>query len=285
MCRFGNIIWGFSFLFMKECLKIAPDSNVMLSHRFLLSSLIMSLFLITGKQKFSLKGKNFLPVFFLMATQTGYYIFETRGLLYTTTTIAGLVLAVVPVVAIGTGALFLKEYPTRRQALFCILPVAGVIIMTISGQELGAATPLGIFFLLLTLLMSALYKTVNRKAALEFSPYERTLMVLSGSAVFFTIMGMRAINWDINAYLAPLANVKYLIYILSLGILCSIAANLLVNYAASKMSVFKVASFGSLSTLCSTVIGVLFLHEPVNASLLIGAVLILVGVREVSKPK
>ena len=281
----GNIIWGFSFLFIKLGLGAVANSNILLSHRFLLSALIMLLYLITGKKKFSLKGKNWKPVLLLMLAQVGYYIFETQGIQHTTTTIAGLVLAVVPVVTIGTGALFLKEYPTRRQALFCILPVAGVIIMTVSGQELGVASPLGILFLLITLLMSTLYKTANRKAALEFTPYERTLLVLSASAVFFTLTALNAVDWNLKTYLAPLASGKYLICIFSLSFLCSIAANLLVNYASAKMSVFKVASFGSLSTLCSTVIGVLFLHEPVNVSLLIGAVLILVGIREVTKPK
>ena len=281
----GNIIWGFSYLFTKLGLAVSPNPNVMLSHRFILAALIMSFFLITGKEKLSFKGKNWKPVILLLLFQSSYYVFETYGLLHTNATIAGLVLAAVPVAAVGTAALFLKEYPTRRQALFCIMPVAGVIIMTISGQELGVVSPLGIFLLLLTMLASALYKTVNRKVALEFSPFERTFWVLSCSAVFFTFVGMNAIDWDLATYVAPLSDWKYLLSVFSLSSLCSIAANLLVNYASGKMSVFKVASFGSLSTLCSTVAGVVFLQEPVSVSLLLGGALIIVGIREVTKPK
>jgi drug/metabolite transporter (DMT)-like permease len=69
----------------------------------------------------------------------------------------------------------------------------------------------------------------------------------------------------------------------SLSLLCSIAANLLVNYAAGKMSVFKVSAFGALSTLCSTLAGVLILHEPMSWSLLLGGILIVVGIRQVTK--
>ena len=50
----GNIIWGFSFLFIKLGLGAVANSNILLSHRFLLSALIMLLYLITGKKKFSL---------------------------------------------------------------------------------------------------------------------------------------------------------------------------------------------------------------------------------------
>ena len=280
----GNIIWGFSFLLTKVGLSAAPDPAVMLAHRFLLSTLTMGIMICTGKIKVSFKNKNWRPVLLLMLLQVSYYLLETYGVLYTNSTISGLVLAVVPVVTIGTGALFLREYPTRRQALFCIMPVVGVIVMTLSGKELGVVTPLGILFLLLTLLASALFKTVNRKAAREFSPFERTFLVLSVSALFFALLGMQKVSWDVKTFVAPLLQWKYLLSVLCLSLLCSIGANLLVNYATARMSVFKVASFGALSTLCSTVAGIVFLQEPVSLTLLLGAALILVGIRQVSKP-
>ena len=280
----GNIIWGFSFLLTKVGLSAAPDPAVMLAHRFLLSTLTMGIMICTGKIKVSFKNKNWKPVLLLMLLQVSYYLLETYGVLYTNSTISGLVLAVVPVVTIGTGALFLREYPTRRQVLFCIMPVVGVIIMTLSGKELGVVTPLGILFLLLTLLASALFKTVNRKAAREFSPFERTFLVLSVSALFFALLGMQKVSWDVKTFVAPLLQWKYLLSVLCLSLLCSIGANLLVNYATARMSVFKVASFGALSTLCSTVAGIVFLQEPVSLTLLLGAALILVGIQQVSKP-
>ena len=281
----GNIIWGFSFLFTKTGLAVAPNPNVMLAHRFILSTLFMGIPLLLGKEKISFKGKNWKPVVLLLLMQSCYFLFETYGIIYTNATIAGLVLAVVPVVTIATGALFLREYPTRRQALFCILPVAGVIIMTVSGKELGVVTPLGIIFLLLTMLVSAAFKTANRKAAQEFSSFERTFLVLVNSAVVFSLVGMGSVEWNVAAFAAPLLQGKYLFSVLCLSLLCSIVANLLVNYASGHMSVFKLSSFGSLSTLCSMVAGVLFLREPVSISLLLGAVLILVGIRQVTKPK
>lgn len=281
----GNIIWGFSFLFTKTGLAVAPNPNVMLAHRFVLSTLFMGIPLLLGKKKISFKGKNWKPVVLLLLMQSCYFFFETYGILYTNATIAGLVLAVVPVVTIGTGALFLREYPTRRQALFCILPVVGVIIMTVSGKELGVVTPLGIIFLLLTMLVSAVFKTANRKAAQEFSSFERTFLVLANSAVVFSLVGMGSVEWNVAAFAAPLLQGKYLFSVLCLSFLCSIVANLLVNYASGHMSVFKASSFGSLSTLCSMVAGVVFLREPVSISLLLGAVLILVGIRQITKPK
>lgn len=280
----GNVIWGFSFLFTKVGLSVAPDPNVMLAHRFLIATVIMVVLLFMKKGTISFKGKNWKPIVLMLVIQVSYYFLETYGILYTNATISGLVLAVVPVVTIGTGALFLREYPKPRQALFCIMPVVGVIIMTVSGKELGVVTPIGIVLLLLTLLASAIYKTVNRKAAEEFSSFERSFMVLANSAVVFSVVGMRSVNWDIKTFVAPMLHIEYLLSVLSLGLLCSVAAQLLTNYASGKMSVFKMSSFGALSTLCSVFAGVVFLREPMSISLLIGTVLILVGIRQVTKP-
>ena len=279
----GNIIWGFGFLFTKISLDVAPDPNVMLGHRFTLSTLFMMVPILLGKQKISFKGKKRAPILLLMLLQISYYLFESYGILYTNSTISGLVLAVAPVVTIGTGALFLKEYPSKWQTLFCIMPVVGVILITISGKELGVVTPIGVLFLILTMLSSALYKTVNRKASEEFSPYERTFMVLAISAIVFNLSGMSAVKWDMAAYVAPLIEPRYILSVLSLSLLSSILANILVNYALGKMSLFKVSSFGALSTLCSAVAGIVFLKEPFSISLVVGGILILVGVNLIAR--
>lgn len=275
---FGNIIWGFGFLFTKISLDVAPDPNVMLGHRFTVSTLIMMVPILLGKQKISFKGKKWGPISLLLLMQISYYLFESYGILYTNSTISGLVLSIVPVITIGTGALFLKEYPSKWQILFCIMPVIGVILITISGKELGVVTPIGVLFLILTLLSSALYKTVNRKASEEFTPYERTFLVLAISAIVFNLSGMSAVKWDMATYVAPLIQPRYVLSVLCLSLLSSILANILVNYALGKMSLFKVSSFGALSTLCSAVAGIIFLKEPFSISLVIGGILIIVGV-------
>ena len=280
----GNILWGFSFLLTKIGLSASPDPNVMLAHRFLIATLVMVVQLLCGNGKLSFKGKNWKPIALMLVMQVLYYFLETYAVLYTNATISGLVLAVVPVVTIGTGALFLREYPTPRQALFCLMPVAGVILMTVSGKELGVMTPIGIVLLLLTLLTSAFYKTVNRKAAEEFTSFERSFLVLANAALVFSLVGLGAVDWNIKTFVSPLLHWNYLLSVLSLSLFCSVAAQLLTNYASGKMSVFKMSSFGALSTLCSVAAGLIF-GEPYNNMLLLGAVLILVGIRQVTKPK
>ena len=281
----GNVIWGFSYLFIRVALEAnGNNSQQLLAHRFILSTALMLLPLIIRKARFSIKGKPLAPVLLLMLMQLGYYFFETQGILYTNSTFAGMVLAAVPLGAIVTGILFLKEYPTKRQALFCLLPIVGIVVMTLSANELGVITSVGVLCLFLCMCCSALYKTANRKASVHFSTYERTLLINIISAVAFTIVSLASDGWNVRNFLMPVVNASYVIPVFFLSVLCSIVANLMVNYAASKMSVFKLASFGALSTLVSTVMGVIVLEEPVSWMLLAGAAMILVGVQQVIRP-
>ncbi|MBQ3074649.1 MAG: DMT family transporter [Clostridia bacterium] len=279
----GHIIWGIANLFTKIALEYTTP-NVMLSMRFGLSAILMIFWMMARRRKFTLKGKKPGPALLLVAMQAAYYVFESYGIKYTNATVAGVVLAVVPVVAMLLAIFFLKEYPTRRQAFFCIFPTVGVIMMTLSASAIGAIRPIGIVLLILTCISSAVYKNANRKAALEFDSFDRSFLVLAASAVIFTAWAFLDGETTVQSYFAPLREWPYLVAILVLGLLCSLAANLLVNFAVSRMQVVKLSSFGAVSTLISMFSGVIFLREPMNFWMAMGAILILWGVYQVTRP-
>ena len=70
----------------------APD--MLLSIRFLLAALI-----VFKKATVSFRGKRWKPLLLLAVTEPIYFYFESYGILYTNATFAGVVLAVVPVIA------------------------------------------------------------------------------------------------------------------------------------------------------------------------------------------
>ena len=278
----GYSVWGFGNLFIKVAQQYALPNQV-LGHRFLISAIVMLIPALTGLVKFSLKGKPKWPIFALAAVQYLYYLVESYAIKETNATIAGASAAVAPVVSVIIAAIFLKEFPTKRQALFCLLPIIGVIIMTVAGQSLGVVSVLGIVFLALTILASGFYKVLNRKSAQNYTSYERTLVMLIVSAISFTIGGFAEVGWDMKAYVAPFAEPVYIATILALALVCSIGCNLLANYAMGKLPVVKSSSFGAVLTLVSMLAGVIFLNEPISWTLGVGAVLILYGIYEVTK--
>ena len=278
----GNTFWGFSFLFTRTALGVAHP-NVLLSVRFILAFLGMNAMLLLGKGRISLKGKKIWPLFALGSMDLLYFFFESYGVLYTNSTFAGVVLAAVPVVAMALAALLLKEYPTRRQVFFSFLPVIGVIVITISGSAMGVISPAGVLLLLGACLVSAFFRILNRKFALEYTPFERTYFCILCSSIVFTLAAFRSVGWSFSEYIRPVFDPQFILPVITLSIFCSILSNLMVNYAAGRLSVFKLAAFGTISTVWSMFAGVLFLNEPITPASFAGSLLILIGISLVTR--
>ncbi len=278
----GNTLWGFSFLLSKTALNYAPTS-VLLSVRFIIAFFLMNLMLLFKIERISLKGKNLLPMLLLALNEVAYFYCESNGIAYTNSMFTGVFLSLVSILAMGLSAVFLKEFPTLRQALFSILPVIGVVIITLSGSASGVIHPIGILFVLTTCFLSAIYRVINRGAAQNFSAFERTYFTILASGIFFTGDALRSFDGNIAKLLSYLSIPGFIIPVLILSIFCSVACNIMVNYAAGKMSVGKLAAFSNLQTMWSMFAGVLFLREPFGVSSFIGSVLILYGIWQVTK--
>ena len=113
----GNTLWGFSLLLSKTALNYAPTS-ILLSMRFIIAFLLMNLILLFKIERISLKGKNILPVLLLALNDVAYFYCESYGIALTNSMFTGVVLSLIPILAMGLSALFLKEFPTLRQILF-----------------------------------------------------------------------------------------------------------------------------------------------------------------------
>ncbi|MCD8037399.1 MAG: DMT family transporter [Clostridiales bacterium] len=277
----GQMLWGISYMFTKVATQSATTSQL-LSIRFIIAFIFINLMMIGGKHKVSIKGKSIKHILVLLAIQPVYFYFESNGVLYTNATVSGVMLSTVPVVSIVFAVIFLKEYPTKRQALFCLLPIAGVILITAAGSSLGVIQPIGIVFLLMTCVASAIHKIVNKKASDEYSTFERSYFIILATGVTYTFLALRSFNWNFAEYIQPIFEPSFLTSALVLSIFCTVLAQFLINYAASKLSVTKLASFGPVSTLTSLFAGVIFLSEPLTAVSIIGSALIIFGIWQVS---
>jgi drug/metabolite transporter (DMT)-like permease len=279
----GNIIWGFSFLFTKMALQVMPMPSVILSTRFIVAFIILTVLILTKKASFSIKGKKLGPIIILSIIEPLCFLFEGYGVLYTNATFAGVVMAASPIVSIIFAAVFLKEIPRIVQLLFCLLPSAGVIIITIDGKELGIVAPIGVILLICNCFAISVYRIVNKKSGQEFSAFERTYAVVVVGLVAFTTMALVQLKGNIRGYIEPLKEPKYLFALTMLSIFCSILAYLLANYGAARLSVAKMATIGTIQTICATFAGVVILKEPISWAILLGAVLIIFGVWQVTR--
>ncbi|MFW5736686.1 MAG: DMT family transporter [Halanaerobium sp.] len=272
-------IFGFSFLFTKEGLELMTPFHL-LGFRFAIAFFCLSILRITGIININLRGKNLKKLFILALFQPGvYFICETTGMLYTTSSEAGMMIALIPVAVTILAALILNEKPTVIQSIFVILSVAGVFVIILNrGVSPLDANYLGLILLGGAVIAAGFYNIISRQLSLEFKPVEITYVMMGFGALLFNLIGLYRKNFELSSYFNLLGNTDVLISVIYLGVFSSVVAFFMMNYTLSKITAAESAVFANLTTVVSIIAGVVFRNEPFFKFQAAGAVLIIIGV-------
>ena len=175
----------------------------------------------------------------------------------------------------------MKEAPTLWQVVFGVLSVLGVILISGDGE---GATAGGAVLLLGAILSAVLFNAISRQSANEFSPFERTyVMFFLASIVFTAVAVIENIN-DLSLIYKPLLNGSFLISILYLGVLSSVVAFFLINYANTHLPISRTTVFSNVITVVSIFAGIVILKDTaLNLPNIIYSIMIIVGVWGVQK--
>lgn len=291
----GNSIFGFSFMFSRMALGVTTPF-VMLMVRFILAALLLGVIACFAARKgdrraadggihwlrFDLRGKPVVPLLALGVVQpVAYFLCESYGISMTNATFSGVIIALVPIVALAAGALVLREIPSRAQVLWSLVSIAGVVLMTLQQSAEGAIRPLGVLMLFGAVLSGVTFNILSRRMSAQFSALERTVVMMAVAAVVFTALAVIECRGDMALLLAPLQSGTFMISMLYLSVLSSIVAFLFINFASNTLPVAKTTAFCNLTTAISMFAGVVFLREPFGLMSLAASVIIILGVWKV----
>ncbi len=280
---FGYLIFGFSFMFAKIALDVASPF-ILLMYRFIFAFLILSVLLLSGKFKVNYKGKRIGPLLLLGIFQPVLYFFgENYGIAYSNSTFAAIMIALVPISSTIFASVFLKENPTKKQWVFCVLSIAGVIVMALQNSANGTIKPIGVALLMLAVFADTGYMYIRRKYSKDFTAFESTYsMMICGAIVFSSLAVIENIDSP-GALIAPLYDISFLTSVLYLSVLSSVAAFLLLNFAAAHIPVARTVVFSNLCAVVSVFAGVVFLNERCTAVSFIASIVTIVGIYGVQK--
>jgi len=273
----GNIIFGFSYMFSSIVLN-STGYFTMLSVRFLIAFLAMTVLLIFKAAAFDFR-KNLKKLFVLGLLQPVlYFILETLGIKLTNSVITGSIIAVVPIASMILAAAFLHEAFRWQQLFFACISLAGVLLISVSGQQSGSSL-LGIIILFGAVLTGAVYILLSRKLSADFTAFERTYAMFFVGAVVFTIIALVRDGWDYPTQAALIfASRTGVFSMLYLALFSSVGAFFMLNYAANTLPVARSTAYANLSSVVSMFAGAVFLAEPVGVLHIIGCLLVLTGV-------
>ena len=275
--------WGFSFLASRKGLDAAPVF-VLLSHRFGLSFLVMNLLLLMGMGKVDLRGKAlWKPILLGLMEPVVYFFGEQYGILHSNTSFSGVMIAMIPIVSTLAAAPVLGEKPTVGQLLFSLLSIGGVVGLGMMNRNSGQLDWIGVVALIVAVLSAGAYTLIGRGISRAYTPFERTYMMMGVGALSFTPLALIQTQGSLVEYARPLQEPGYLLAVLFLALVCSVACYFLSSYTITYMTVARETVFSNLTTAVSVFAGVIFLHEPFTWFGALCCLVIFVGIYGVQK--
>ena len=283
-----NIIYGVTPFFTGNLTESTSVMDV-LALRFLVSFVVMWLLKTVKIIKVDVKiGDVFKKdrprhPYMLALLMTGifepvlYMFFETMGISMSTNVTTGVILSLSPITSVIFESLILKERSTLLQKVFLGVGIVGVIyIAAMTNTADGKDSVLGILCLLMAVISGSLFVTFSRKSSKHFNAMEVTYVsAMLGTVAFNAVNIVRhIINGTLLHYFDPFFNLENLIGFFVLGVVSTIVATGMNNFALGYMQISTMAAFGGLSTLVIIAVGVIFNHEPLYYFHWIGLALI-----------
>ena len=273
----AQVIFGFSFMFTKIALEFASPM-IVIANRYMVAFLGLSFVKMLTKTKITFRKNYWKLILMSLFQPVLYFIFESYGIQMTTSAFSSIMISLIPVVSMIGGIFMLREFPSPMQYVFSALSVAGVVIMALCGNADGTVTLPGTLLLLGAVFSSVAYNISSRKLSAEFSVFERTYaMTLIGLISFFMIALAENIHHPQNLILGFDFG-QYTWDVLYLGVLSSVVAFLLLNYANTYLPVTKTTVFSNVTTVVSVIAGIIFLDEKFSFKSALAAVMIIAGV-------
>lgn len=214
-----------------------------------------------------------------------YMLFETLGISMTNGITTAVILSLSPIISCTCEMIFFREHPTPLQAVFLGCGIFGAIYIAVNtGSAEGKSSSLGIIFIILALVCGSLFGVFARKSSVHFSSMEITYgsCILGAVAFNFANIVRHLAAGDILHYFDPYFNVQNIIGFAVLGILSTIVATAMGNYAVARLRISTLAAFGGISTIATVLIGVIFGGESLMPYHYIGFPFILIRMIGVS---
>lgn len=237
------IIWGLSFIWSSQTYKsLNPTATIFL--RLVIATVFFSAILFSFRLNEKIRREH-LKLFAIAALFEPflYFIFEGYGLIYTSPIISSAIIAMIPLVTPVAAAIFLKERLSAMNIVGLIVSFTGVIVMLLNKDMEFSASPLGIMFLFLTVLVAVGYSIALIKLTHLYKPMTVTWMQnIIGMIYFIPLVFvmekfMPSDFGNVRAYIVPLV---------CLGIFCSAIAYALWAYAYSKLGASKANVYTNL---------------------------------------
>jgi len=267
------VLWGSSFIALKLAFRTYDPLFVIFS-RMILGLLVLSPVLIRSLKQIR---REDIPLILFMAfcEPCLYFLFEAKALTLTSASQAGMITSLLPLLVGLPAMYYLREKLTLRTMAGYLLAIAGVVWLSITGQESADAPAPGMGNLLelIAMVCAAGYTLTMKKLTSRYSALFLTgLQTLIGTLFFLPLCLFPAsrfpAGWD------PVAGPA----VIYLGICVTLGGYGMFNFGTSRLPASRSSAFVNLIPVVTLILSIIILREQMTLPQLTASVLILGGV-------
>lgn len=268
------IAWGLSFIWSTQVYKnLNPTATIFL--RLVVATIFFSAILYIFHLNEKIKREH-LGLFALAALFEPflYFIFEGYGLKNTSPIIGSAIVAMIPLVTPIAAAIFLKEKLTPMNILGLFVSFFGVIVMLFNKNMEFTASPKGVLFLSITVLIAVGYSIALIRLTKIYKPLTITWMQNIIGMIYFIPMVIIMEQFEPSNF----RNLgEYIVPLVCLGVFCSAIAYALWAFAYSKLGASKANVYTNLIPVFTAIFSYFIIHESLTPNKVAGIILVVVG--------
>lgn len=268
------IIWSMSFIWSKMAFEVfSPVSTVFL--RLIISTILIFGYLYFSKQFQKIKSKDYKWFLLLGFFEPFlYFLGESFGLKLVTSTVAAVIIAIIPIFTAVLGVLVFKERISLINILGIIFSFFGVAFMVMDRTLSLNAPLLGILLLGLAVFSASIYALLLKHLAHTYSGYSIVAYQnIVGIFLFFPLFVTN--DWDTLARTE--ITFKALSAVVLLAIFASTIAFILYTHGIKHIGVTKASAFTNLVPILTALFAWLFLSELIGWQQIIGIAIVIGG--------
>ena len=269
-----GITYGLNPLFGMPLMNKGVSIESILFFRYSIAVVLLGLYLLVSRQSFRVTGKQagVLLVLGLLYTSSSVFLFAAYN--YIASGLATTLIFLYPVL-VAIIMVFLKVVPSWPVWLAIIATFAGVVIMTIGGDEI-VINPIGVLLSLGSAFVYALFIVIiNRsKAIANVSNTLLTFYALSVGAIVF----LSKILFSNTGITSGISSCVDWLNLVGLALLPTIVSTSTLAVATRNIGATKASVLGVFEPITAILIGTFMFGEPLSSSIIIGIMMSIIAV-------
>lgn len=268
------IFWSFSFVWVKVVYEdYGPLTTVLF--RLLISSGLLLLFTFATRKLQKIQPGD-LKLFLLLAFFEPflYFMGESYGLKYVSSTVAAVIVATIPLFSPIAAWYFYKEKLSRTNLYGLIITFLGVSLVVLDTSFSFTASPLGVSLEFLAVAGAIGYASVLKGISHRYNTFTIiTYQNLIGALYFLPVW----LGFEMNDFMQVPFNPKAFKAIIQLAIFASTFAFILFTYSVRNLGINKSNIFINVIPVFVAVIAFIVLGDQLNFHQMVGIAIVISG--------